>query len=503
MNVLTGLRASARNRSVWLVSSAKTSVRFFSVGGNELYVQKFGGTSLGTPEKMEKVRNIVQKFHGPNRNVVAVVSALSSETKAEGTTTRLLNAAAAAVKGDKSFGDYLDKIEDTHMDVIYGLLKSKDTRESTKAYVTAELNRVRTFCESLAVIQELSPRSHDLVIGCGERLSACLLAGVLQDSGTESVMVDLSDVFQGLDTGRRGYQVEAKNAFKPLLEPLVEKNIVPVVTGFFGNISGGIIKDVGRGYTDLTSALCAGALSATQLQVWKESDGVFTGNPTKIDKAELLNLVTPAEAAELTYFGNEVLHPFTMSCAMEDEVPIAILNTFKPDGEGTRVIEASHEELSKRPGRHGITAVCSKSGIPLLNMTSRGNLEAHQYPARVFDSFSNHKVKADLISTSMSNLTVTIHESTPQESIDAVIADLEPYVHCELEMNKAIVSCIGVGMRHQTGTAASVFDCLSQGGVNIEMISQGASEINISVVIDAEDMNKAIHLIHEAFLERK
>mmetsp|Transcript_23039 Transcript_23039/g.28281 ORF Transcript_23039/g.28281 Transcript_23039/m.28281 type:complete len:390 (+) Transcript_23039:177-1346(+) len=389
------------------------------------------------------------------------------------------------------------------MDVIYGLLKGKENRDNTKAYVISELNRVRTFCESLSVIQELSPRSHDLIIGCGERLSAGLLAGVLRENGTESVMVDLSDAFpNGLDTGRRGYHLEAKKTFKPLLEPLVNKGVVPVVTGFFGRIKGGIIKDIGRGYTDLTSALCAGALGAKQLQVWKESDGVFTGNPTKIEKATLLNLVTPGEAAELTYFGNEVLHPFTMGCCIEDQVPIAILNTFKPDGQGTRVINAEKEELAKRPGKFGIAAVCSKSSIPLLNMTSRGNLEAHQYPSKVFEAFARHKVKADLISTSMSNLTVTIHESTSKSQIDAVVADLEEFAHCELEMNKAIVSCIGVGMRHQKGIAAKVFEALSEGGVNIEMISQGASEINIAVVIDAEDMNKAIHLIHEEFLER-
>lgn len=170
-------------------------------------MQKFGGTSLGTPEKLEKVVDIITRFHSPEQNVVSVVSAFSSDTKAEGTTSRLLAAADAALQ-NQEYNKYLDRIEDTHLDIVYGMLKTKSIRDDTKRFVTEELRKVRQFCNSLSVIQELSPRSHDMIIGCGERLAAGVLSGVLRENGVDSAMVDLSRAFpQGLDCSHRSYSL--------------------------------------------------------------------------------------------------------------------------------------------------------------------------------------------------------------------------------------------------------------------------------------------------------
>lgn len=472
-----------------------------------LTVQKFGGTSLGTTEKMTKVANIIKSHYDEKqgRNVVAVVSALSSDTKEEGTTSRLLAAASGAVQQGE-YLSFLEAIETTHMDIVHSMLSDRANRDEAKQFVQAELDRTRSFCESLGVIREISPRSHDMVIGCGERLSAGLVAAVLREEGLRSVNVDLSRAFpDGLDTARRGYQHTAKKVFGGLLQPLVEQGMVPVVSGFFGSVDSGIIKGVGRGYTDLTAALCAGALGADGLQVWKESDGVFTGNPTKIDAAHLLSVVTPEEASELTYFGNEVLHPFTMECAISDNVPIYVLNTFKPESGGTAIIESTEQQLTELRGERcqGIAAVCSKKGIPVLNLMSNRLLDSSSFLATVFELFAKHKVKADLISTSVSNLTVTLHESTDKTAIKALMTELEEFGKVELEEDRAIVSCIGAGMKHKAGLASRVFLALSEANISLEMISQGVSEINISVVIPAEEMNKAIHVIHETFLSRK
>jgi len=453
---------------------------------------------------MSKVANIIKSHYDEkeNKNVIAVVSALSSDTKEEGTTSRLLAAAAHAVAG-KPFVTFLNNIEDTHMDIVYSLLNDRKHREEAKQFIQTELDRTRSFCDSLQVIQELSPRSQDQIIGCGERLSAGLVSVVLKEHGLRSVNVDLSHSFpEGLDTSRRGYQHTAKRKLASILQPIVKAGVVPVVSGFFGSVKGGIIKGVGRGYTDLTSALCAGALQAQSLQVWKESDGVFTGNPTKIDAARLLSIVTPEEASELTYFGNEVLHPFTMECAIEDKVPIQILNTFKPESGGTSIVEEDHDSLENIRGLkcQGIAAVCSKKGIPVLNIMSNRLLSSSNFLATVFETFAKHNVKADLISTSVSNLTITLHETTDRSSIQKLIRDLDEFGKIQYDENRAIVSCIGSGMKNQRGLASKVFHELSDAGISLEMISQGASEINISVVIKAEDMDKAIHTIHNRFL---
>eukprot|EP01083_Nonionella_stella_P261511 890370_1 len=295
-------------------------------------VQKFGGTSLGTADRMEKVINIIKTFN-ENSGIIAVVSALSSHIKAEGTTSRLLAAAQCAVER-KEFNQYLQLIEDTHLDIVESLLSSGVIRDNIQTFIQNELSEIEEFCRSLSVIRELSPRSHDKIIGCGERLSAGLTSAILNDQGYNSVYIDLSHHFSTIDANKRGFQHGIKELL-PIFNDL--STTIPVVTGFFGEVKGGIINSIGRGYTDFTAALYAGAINAKALQVWKESDGVFTGNPTKISNAKLLSFVTPEEASELTNFGNEVLHPFTMKCAINDNIPIHILNTFNINGKGTMI----------------------------------------------------------------------------------------------------------------------------------------------------------------------
>jgi aspartate kinase len=480
-------------------------------------VQKYGGTSLGTAERLEKVTNIIKQFHKPGQEtVVAVVSALSSDTKAEGTTSRLLAAAEAAVN-QKDFQVFLDRIEDTHMDALYGILKSRNGREETRQFIQKELGAVREFCHALGVIRELSPRSHDLIIGCGERLSAGLLAGILKDQGLDAKYVDLSRLFvQDLNTHKRGYQKQAREALRSVLQPLVAQGSLPVVTGFFGNVKGGIIHGVGRGYTDLTSALVAGALGSRTLQVWKESDGVFTGNPTKIKDASLVGLITPAEAAELTAFGNEVLHPFTMTCAIESNVPIQILNTFKPDSNGTTIsdpptsdnnknsapINIDPEILKSRVSKFGIVAVCSKKNVPVLNLVGNGVLDGPEFFKQLFECMNRYQIKADIVTSSISQVSIALHETTPMAALDSLLKDLEEFSVPKVKTERAIVSCVGEGMAHQVGLAAKLFSCLAENGISIEMMAQGASELNMSVVIPQKDEEKAIKAIHETFLKK-
>lgn len=202
------------------------------------------------------------------------------------------------------------------------------------------------------------------------------------------------------------------------LSKLNRAEVVPVITGYMGDFRGGIISSVGRGYSDLTAALVAAAIQANALQVWKESDGIFTGNPTKIKDASLLHIVTPREAAEITYFGNEVLHPFTMECAIEASIPIHILNTFKPESRGTVIDPAvPEEELAKRPGSFGVAAVVSKKNVCVINLASNRMLGSTTFLARVFELFAKHKVKVDLITTSETNISITAHESVPRNSV--------------------------------------------------------------------------------------
>jgi len=255
------------------------------------------------------------------------------------------------------------------------------------------------------------------------------------------------------------------------------------------------LEGIGRGYSDLTSGLVAVATEAKALQVWKESDGIFTGNPTKLDNARLVYHVTPREAAELTYFGNEVLHPSTMESTIKHSVPVHILNTFKPESKGTIV-----EPRSEHPSR-GVLAISSKKGITLLNISSNKKLGSTSFLGRVFARAEKHGIKVDLISTSLVNLSFTVHESVTQKQISEFTEDLGDIGRVSVRKERAIISAIGEGMRSNRGLAGKMFTCLGDEGINIEMISQGANEINMSVVIDMHEQQRALEAVHQTFIE--
>lgn len=341
-------------------------------------------------------------------------------------------------------------------------------------------------CESLSVLRELTPRSHDLVCGAGERLSAGLVAHVLQQSEIPAVSVDLSYVFpQPLDTSLRNYHQQAKQHLSKALQTARESSgyerPVCVVSGYMGEIKGGIIQGVGRGYSDLTAALVAAASNASALQIWKESDGIFTGNPTKIKNARLLSYVTPREAAELTYFGNEVLHPFTMECAIEENIPIQILNTFNPASGGTTIDPTGY--TGDRKSDSGLVAVASKKDISVLNLTSNRQVTSPTYIATVFAVLAKYNAKADLISSAEANLSITIHESVSHDTIEKIAIELGSIGHCQVQSHRAIVSAIGEGMKHQVGLAARMFSCLAREGINFEMISQVRVRLGTYLVV--------------------
>jgi len=478
------------------------SRRFACIDSQKIIVQKFGGTSLGSGEKLEKVVNIVRQFNEEAR-LITVVSAFSRENKAEGTTSLLLEAARAAVLED-DYLQYLDKVEDNHIDIIYEKIDDKKLRQQLRTFIGNELKAVKRFCDCLKIIREISPRSHDLIIGCGERLAAGVLTGIFQSEGFEAEYVNLSKAFpNGLNPQKKGYQHTAKRTLKQVLTPiLVKPKTIPVVTGFFGDVDGGIIEGVGRGYTDLTSTLVAGAVGAQALQVWKESDGVFTGNPTKIESARLLSYITPREAKELTHFGNEVLHPFTMACAIEDNTPIYILNTFKPESGGTFISSTPPKEVQEDL-THNVTAVCSKKHITLLAVKSNAMLEPTAFLNKIFDCFHKHGVRIDLMSTTVTECSLTINESVSEIQIDELIEELLDTGFCTVDKipDRAIISCIGEKMRGVRGLAGRLFASLGKHDVNCDMITQSVEEVNVSIVVDQNQSETAIKAVHAEFLE--
>ncbi len=453
-------------------------------------VQKFGGTSLGKPERMQSVAEIVKKSLENDRVIVAL-SAMSSYVKAEGTTSKLIEAAEAAVK-QGSFFRIIDYLEEYHVATVKSLMQG-EIQEQVIELVDAELRSLKSFLEAISVIGEISSRSHDVIIGTGEKLCACIFAGLLNSMGIDAEYVNLDAIVgKSFDEADNEFYAYIRKQLKERIEGCGHK--VPVLTGYFGFVPGGIIQSIGRGYTDLTAALAAAGIGARELQIWKEVDGVFSADPRKVEEAHVLPSITPEEAAELTYYGSEVIHPFTMEQVIRADIPIRIKNTLKPDIPGTIIAPHESDAVPAKPA----TAVTVKRDVTVINVNSDRMLMAYGFMAKVFNICAKYGIIIDLIATSEVNISMTV-EST--DNLDRAIKELKTLGDVSLRKNQAIMSLVGRGQRHCVGLSGRMFSVLGSEGINIEMISQGASEINISCVIEDDDAERALKAIHNALVE--
>lgn len=491
-------------------------------------VQKFGGTSVGKfPEQI--VEQIVKVYTTQYENNVAVVcSARSSYTKAEGTTSRLLNACELAANNDPTFTDVLQLVRNDHVSNAQEKIKDSTLQQKLVKDTNAELDLVEKYLSASQILGEVSSRTMDLVMSCGEKLSCLFMAALCNDLGVPAQYVDLSFVVPSdyeckdgsLDNNFYTFLV---NAFKEALQPVLKshsigKPVVPVITGFFGLVPMGLLNGVGRGYTDLCAALIAVGLNADELQVWKEVDGIFTADPRKVPQARLLSSVTPEEASELTYYGSEVIHPFTMEQVIRAKIPIRIKNVQNPTGEGTVIypdnIAKKGESTPPHPPvtltssffetkRRGATAITTKNDIVVLNIHSNKKTLSHGFLAQIFSVLDKYKLVVDLISTSEVHVSMAlpVPDAESSRALKSAVEELNRLGSIDLTKKMAIVSLVGKQMKQFIGIAGTMFTTLAEQNINIEMISQGANEINISCVIDEQDSIKALQSIHAKLLD--
>jgi len=474
-----------------------STLRKFTGGHNErpLIVKKFGGTSLNC-DRMKNVVDIIGKSHELNRMLV-VVSAISPEDKLRGTTSLLLKI-ANGVLNNEDVNDYMTQLENTHHEVLKSVIKDKTCSFEAAEHVYHELKSLSGFLDALRVIKEMSPRSMDMIIGVGERLSAGILACALRSEGLKAQYFDLSSLCnEGVDATVPGYHLDVQKNIGELLNGK-PNGVIPILTGYVGQFNGGIIESVGRGYSDLTAALVAAELNAVELQVWKEVNGIYSADPKKVKEAKLLSSVTPMEAAELTYFGSEVLHPFTMNVAIGKGIPIRIKNTCEPDLPGTAVFPPGLNDEDKELS-YVVKAVTVKRGVYILAITPNrmcGN--TNTFLVNVFSVLNKHQVAVDLVNISEAQVSIAINKKiiSGGNFLSSVIDDLSDFADSNIRDDRAILSIIGQGIVGRKGVAAQMFTALADAGVNIEMISQGASEVNVSCVVCENQVDGAMEAAH-------
>ncbi|KAK1922001.1 putative aspartate kinase [Papiliotrema laurentii] len=440
---------------------------------------------------------------------------------------------SSGVSETSAFHETVDVIKKGHLDAARRCLRAGPLRDELEEEIERDCESLREFLYAAQIIDEISPRSQDSIIGTGERLACKIVAAALRDRGVDSELVVLDNIVdatfasfaegQLTSAGDQGVAQLGQEFYDKLAQRLGERlrecgTRVPVVTGFFGPVPGSLLAQIGRGYTDLCAALCAVGVQAKELQVWKEVDGIFTADPRKVPSARLVPVITPDEAAELTYYGSEVIHPFTMEQVIRARIPIRIKNVENPQGSGTIIYPdesfprgiAEHpseaaqktfveEERAKQEGRMP-TAVTIKDGIIVLNIHSNRKTISHGFLARIFGTLDRAGVVVDLISTSEVHVSMAMQDFGAQRRLDKLVKELGSIGDVTVSKDMAILSLVGRNMRNAIGSAGLMFTSLAKAEINIEMISQGASEINISSVIEEKDAIKALNVIHDSCL---
>ncbi|KAK4241105.1 Aspartate/glutamate/uridylate kinase [Achaetomium macrosporum] len=505
-----------------------------NASSNGWIVQKFGGTSVGKfPDKIAE--DIVRSYVENNRLVV-VCSARSTGKKATGTTSRLIEiykklraivgAASQHDAQEQLLSDAKHLVQEICVDHIAAadtFVRDRQLSSLLKADTEVECQLLIDYLVAAKRFNlEINSRAKDRVVSFGEKLSCRFMTCLLKDRGVDAEYVDLADILHHDSPGRLDAAFYKHAADVICKKILACGDRVPVVTGFFGNVPGSLLDgDVGRGYTDLCASLVAVGLKAEELQIWKEVDGIFTADPTKVPTARLIPSITPSEAAELTFYGSEVIHHLTMDQVIKavPPIPIRIKNVNNPRGEGTivkpdpllaadRQIQRSRQpsdpSLRKKPKRP--TAVTVKNKISIINIHSNKRSIAHKFLARVFSILDQNQVSVDLISTSEVHVSIAVHAANSEfGNFDQAVEELRTECgEVSVLHDMSILSLVGAEMKNMVGIAGKMFSTLGEHRINLEMISQGASEINISCVIDARDAERAMNILHTSlftFLE--
>ena len=466
------------------------------MASKKLTVLKFGGTSMGNRDAVQRVMSILvaQARKGP---VLTVVSAMS------GVTDSLLSLGHAALeRGDHVIEETLARLEEMHVAAFGPLVRSEESRKWMVEFIRRQLLEAGRLAHGIALLGEFTPGTSDKLLSFGEILSSNLLARALADRDSrfchfdarDAVVVEMTREGPVVDHGETEARARAKIA------PLLGRGKSPVVPGFICRTTDGRPATLGRNGSDYSASILGAALCASEIWIYTDVDGIMTADPNLVAEARVLPRISYQEAAEMSYFGAKVVHPKTMIPAVVHQIPIRIKNTFSPQAAGTLI--------GSRSGRQPlIKTVTSVRDLALLNIEGNGMVGIPGVASRVFEVLARENINIMMISQSSSEHSICL--VVRSADADTARTALEREFGVELDRNLiervavtravAIVSIIGAGMRGTPGIAGKFFDALRRGRINVLAIAQGSSELNISAAIAEADYRHAVQAIHSAF----
>jgi aspartate kinase len=449
-----------------------------------LVVMKFGGTSVEDPAAIRRTAAIVAGRVALGKQPVVVVSAMAKVTDL------LLRAAETAVQGDRAGALAISsRLRVRHRDTAAELVKDSAALVDE---IDQKFDTLDEILRGLAALLELTPRISDLIVSHGEVLSSRIVTATFREMGINAAHVDARQVIITDSQFQKAVPQDAlieKRAAEKLL-PLLAEDHVPVMGGFIAANEAGITTTLGRGGSDFTAALIGGALAAESIEIWTDVDGIMTADPRVCPDAYRVKVISFEEAAELAYFGAKVLHPATILPAVKKNIPVLVLNSRNATCEGTRII--SLPPHCKSPFK----SIAVKKKLSIIDVVAGRMLMTHGYMKAIFSVFDNHKCPVDMVSTSEVSVSLTVDSN---EKLPVIAADLGKLADVKYEGKKALICMVGDDIRGQSGIAAQVFGAIRH--INIRMISQGASEINMSFMIDEDDADEAVRSLHATFFK--
>lgn len=451
-----------------------------------MIVMKFGGTSVENDAAINRVAGIVRDRL--DEQPVVVVSAMA------GVTDSLLAMSGAAASGSLPEAlKLLRKIRQRHL-VVLSALVGGPGEAAVRQEVQALLDSTQDLLRGVAALGELTPRSTDNILAVGELLSSRIVTAALQARGIDAVLVDSRHCIVTDANHTRAVPLfdESSERLRHRVKPLLQASQVPVMGGFIGATAEGVPTTLGRGGSDFSAAIIGAALNARRIEIWTDVEGMMTTDPRLCPQAQRIDVIGFDEASELAFFGAKVLHPATLIPAVEKNIPVHVLNSRQRQSPGTSI-------RARAPrSRTVFRAIAAKGGMKVINIRSPRMLMAHGFLRAVFEAFDRHSCAADLVSTSEVSVSVALDSS---RDVNALVNDLKKLGEVDVENGKAVICLVGKHIRGRAGIAASVFSTVAAANVNVHMISQGASEINISFVVEEKDVPRAVQRLHQHFFE--
>ncbi len=447
-----------------------------------MIVMKFGGTSVGDAESIKRVITIVSQRL--EQAPVVIVSAMAKVTD------QLLTLGRAAGAGERDTALNISRsLRERHYNVA-GELLGTALFSRFHGDLEADFEALDELIRGISAVGELTPRTSDHVAAFGEILSCKIVAAALCSHQIDAEVVDARRCIVTDNTFTRATPLwdEINEQLRVRVQPLLDADRVPVMGGFVGATKSGVTTTIGRGGSDFSAAIVGAGLGAHRIEIWTDVDGMMTTDPNLCGDARRIRVISFDEAAELAYFGAKVLHPATVLPAIQKNIPVQVLNSRNPSCEGTMI-------TARTPAcKNVFKAIAVKKHITIVDVAAPRMLLAHGFLRAIFEVFDRHRVPVDVVSTSEVSVSLTVDSN---ESIPALAADLAKLADVKYEGRKAIVCLVGENLRQIPGIAGRVFGELSD--VNIRMISQGASEINLTFVIEEDAAPAVVQRLHKAF----